>query len=151
MRDNISSADQHPSQSWPKARCSPAQTAVGAQDCALSELTDAQSQEIIARLKAREPFEAIARSVGCRIESVKLRATRLKQNGTVELHSPGAKPKSQRRKRDVDADIDSERHAKRVRRLDEREKGQLQAYFVRGDTIEDIAAAIGRHPRAIKK
>ena len=88
-------------------------------------LTNAQSQEIIARLKAREPFEAIARAVGCRIESVKLRATSLKQNGTVELHSPGAKPKSQRHKRDVDADIDSERHAKRVRRLDEREKGLL--------------------------
>ena len=32
--------------------------------------------------------------MGCRIESVKLRATRLKQNGTVELHSPGAEPRT---------------------------------------------------------
>ena len=71
-------------------------------------LSDAQSQEIEVRLRAGETVEAIARAVGCKIETINLRRARLRQLGEIKLYPAGRPPKSRRRKREDDAS--DERH-----------------------------------------
>ena len=57
-------------------------------------LSDAQSQEIEVRLRAGETVEAIARAVGCKIETINLRRARLRQLGEIKLYPAGRPPKA---------------------------------------------------------
>ena len=88
-------------------------------------LSDAQSQEIEVRLRAGETVEAIARAVGCKIETINLRRARLRQLGEIKLYPAGRPPKSRRRKREDDASgerhPDSQPNPKQRRKLSERE------------------------------
>ena len=118
-------------------------------------LSDAQSQEIEVRLRAGETVEAIARAVGCKIETINLRRARLRQLGEIKLYPAGRPPKSRRRKREDDASDerhpDSQPNPKQRRKLSEREKGALDYAFRGEDTESHIAATVGCHPRTVRK
>ena len=116
-----------------------------------SYISPEQSEQIVAMLNQLEPYETIARKVGCSVKAVKLRDKRLEADGSVEMKKGGrSKRLCQKRvqlsKRPRTPPKKKAKHSQ----VTPEEKGAIRYGVMHGDSNCTVAKAIGRDEATVR-